>query len=169
VPVPEKPVPGSEKRVTESEKPVTESEKPVTESEKPVTEPEKLTPVGTMLQLQFQRWTSVGNGNVRLQASIYNPTSKPFATVLWNCDFYDEEKRVVGSSPIIFHNVPWGAVTFDTQYVSSDMFEDGARLAAHAAVRGRSGHRTRLIQALRSSTSSALSRIPKKLASNHKT
>jgi hypothetical protein len=42
------------------------------------------------------------------------PTAKPFAPVVWSCDFYDKDHRVVGHSPLIFHVVPWGAVVVDT-------------------------------------------------------
>jgi hypothetical protein len=54
-------------------------------------------------------------------------SEQPFATVVWSCDFYDKDHRVVGHSPLIFHVVPWGAVVVDTQYVySNGMFQSGS-------------------------------------------
>jgi len=70
---------------------------------------------GTELQLQFKRWAYEGNGAVTLMVAMRNPTAKPFATVVWSCDFYDKDHRVVGHSPLIFHVVPWGAVVVDAQ------------------------------------------------------
>ena len=82
---------------------------------------------GTELQLQFKRWAYEGNGAVTLMVAMRNPTAKPFATVVWSCDFYDKDHRVVGHSPLIFHVVPWGAVVVDTQYVySNGMFQSGS-------------------------------------------
>jgi hypothetical protein len=87
---------------------------------------------GTELQLQFQRWVYEGNGLVRLMVSLRNPTMKPFARVVWTCDFFDKEKRLVGQSPLVFHVVPWGTLILKSHTVVSDMFQDGECQLAEA-------------------------------------
>ena len=80
---------------------------------------------GNELQLQFQRWSYEG-GYARLQVSLANNTMKPFARVVWTCDLYNKEKRLVGETYIPFNVVPWGVVVTNTQTVlTSDQFQDG--------------------------------------------
>src|SRR5262245_34622523 len=81
---------------------------------------------GTQLQLQFQRWSYNGNGLATLLVTLRNPTMKPFATVAWDCDFYDKERRLVGRNALVFRVVPWGALVVDSTTVATNgMFEDG--------------------------------------------
>jgi hypothetical protein len=80
---------------------------------------------GNELQLQFQRWEYRG-GYARLQVSMRNNTMKPFASVVWACDLYDKQKRLVGETTISFRVVPWGVVVTNTQTISTtDQFQDG--------------------------------------------
>jgi len=81
---------------------------------------------GTQLQLQFRQWSWEGSGLVKLLVTLRNPTAKPFATVVWDCDFFDEQHRLVGRQPLVFHKVLWGGIVVDTQYVASNgMFQSG--------------------------------------------
>ena len=81
---------------------------------------------GTELQIQFQNWVYLGDGAARLMVTVRNPTTKPFATAAWNCEFYDKDKHVVGRSLLIFHVIPWGALVVDSQIVPTNgMFQDG--------------------------------------------
>jgi tetratricopeptide (TPR) repeat protein len=82
---------------------------------------------GTTLQLQFQEWHFVNSTTVKLMVALRNSTMKSFAKVVWDCNFYDKDHRLVGHSPIIFHVVPWGAVAVDTQhvYANGGIFDTG--------------------------------------------
>ena len=73
---------------------------------------------GTQLQLQFKEWIhNPLQGTTRILVVMRNPTMKPFASVIWNCQFYDKENRLVGHNPIIFNVVPWGALIVDSKTV----------------------------------------------------
>jgi hypothetical protein len=81
---------------------------------------------GTQLQVQFQRWAYESNGLATLLVTLRNPTMKPFARVVWDCDLYDKEKRLVGRIALVFHRVPWGALVVDSQAVATNgQFDDG--------------------------------------------
>jgi hypothetical protein len=81
---------------------------------------------GTQLQVQFQRWSYEGNGLAMLLVTLRNPTMKPYARVVWDCELYDKEKRLVGRTALVFNVVPWGALVVDTQAVSTNgQFDDG--------------------------------------------
>jgi len=78
------------------------------------------------LQVQFQRWAYEGNGIATLLVTLRNPTMKPFARVVWDCDLHDKENRLVGRTALVFHVVPWGAIVVDSQAVATNgQFEDG--------------------------------------------
>lgn len=78
------------------------------------------------LQVQFQQWAYKGNGVAELMVALRNPTPKAFATAVWDCEFYDKEKYIVGRSTLIFHVIPSGALVVETQVVSTNgMFQDG--------------------------------------------
>jgi hypothetical protein len=62
---------------------------------------------GTQLQIQFQQWVYQGHGLAKLMVTLRNPTMKPFARVVWDCDLLDKESHVVGRATLIFHVVPW--------------------------------------------------------------
>src|SRR5258706_5303076 len=80
---------------------------------------------GTQLQVQFQRWSYDGGGLATLLVTLRNPTTKPFASVVWDCDLYDRDKRLVGRSSLVFNVVPWGSLVVDTQPVATNgMFEN---------------------------------------------
>ena len=48
--------------------------------------------------------------------------------MVWDCDFFDKDHRLVGQSPMIFQVVPWGAMVVDNQhvYANGGMFETGS-------------------------------------------
>lgn len=89
---------------------------------------------GNELQVQFQRWSyNPTGGYAELLVSLRNNTMKPFARVVWACELYDDEKRVVGETALVFHAVPWGAIVSDTQIVyATDQFRDGACVLVNA-------------------------------------
>jgi hypothetical protein len=81
---------------------------------------------GTHLQLQFKQWAYLGNGLAKVLVVLRNPTMKPFATVVWQCDLYDKENRLVSRTGFVFHVVAWGALTVDSQVVATNgQFQNG--------------------------------------------
>jgi hypothetical protein len=89
---------------------------------------------GTMLQIQFQRWAYVNSTTVQVLVTLRNATMKSFARVVWDCDLFDKDHRLVGRSPFVFTVVPWGAIVVDSQYVYANggMFETGSCTLSYA-------------------------------------
>ena len=65
------------------------------------------------LQIQFQRGMSNGS-YLEEMVSMRNTSSTDFASVAWNCSFYDKEDYKVGGGASIFHLVRKRSITFDT-------------------------------------------------------
>jgi hypothetical protein len=84
-------------------------------------------PKGNELQLQFQRWEYRG-GYARLAVSLRNNTMKPFARVVWACELYDKQQRLVGETYLVFNVVPYSAISaaHNQMVTTTDQFEDGA-------------------------------------------
>ncbi len=83
---------------------------------------------GTTLQIQFQQWMYVNPTTVKVLVTLRNATMKSFARVVWDCDLFDKDHRLIGQSPFVFTVVPWGAVVVNLQYAYANggMFQSGS-------------------------------------------
>jgi len=81
-------------------------------------------PKGTELQLQLRRWEYLG-GYARLSVSMRNTTMKPFARVVWACELYDKQQRLVGETYLSFNVVPWHtiAAAHNQMVTTTDQFD----------------------------------------------
>lgn len=70
-------------------------------------------PPGGRLQIQFQRGANRGDYLQEL-VSMRNTTGTDFASVGWNCKFYDKDGYKVGEGAAVFYLVRKQSVTFDT-------------------------------------------------------
>jgi PAS domain-containing protein len=97
----------------------------------------------TKLQLQFQRWGYENSSTTRVLAALRNPTAMDFAHLVWNCNFYDKEKFLIGRSPIIFDTVAFGSVTVKSNlvFVNGGMFESATCSLVKAEERTRENER----------------------------
>ena len=80
---------------------------------------------GTKLQLQFQRWVYENSELTSILATVRNPTTMDFARVVWDCNFHDKDKRLVGRDYMVFNQVLWGALVVQKNIVrvTGGMFE----------------------------------------------
>src|SRR5260370_42593627 len=82
---------------------------------------------GTTLQIQFQQWMYVNPTTAKGLVTLRNATMKSFARVVWDCDLFDKNHRLMGQSPFGFTVLPCGAVVANLQYAYSNggMFQTG--------------------------------------------
>jgi hypothetical protein len=58
------------------------------------------------LEMAIVRWDMSRLPLVRVMLHVNNRTWKNYDRIVWNCDFYDKNKRSMGSALIVTENVP---------------------------------------------------------------